>query len=141
MVLLAVAGGCRTIGGKKTEVAGVEAAETNPSKPDAGAPMILPVGVVDHVDEVARFVLIRSSKGLQLEPDTILTVHGNQGQSVSRVKVSPARKGAFLTADFIEGLPAKGQQVTMEYQRTAPGAATTSSTPGILDPNAVQVLE
>ncbi len=76
---------------------------------------VLPVGVVQHVDEAARFILIRSSRGFQIEPGTILTVHGNQSQPTATVKVSPARKDAFLTADLVEGAPKPGQTVTMAY--------------------------
>jgi hypothetical protein len=71
--------------------------------------------VVQHVDEAARFILIRSSRGFQIDPGTILTVHGNHAEPSSTVKVSPARKGSFLTADFVEGTPKTGQTVTIAY--------------------------
>lgn len=112
---------CRTL-----EKAG---AGTDPSAADpaveASTPAnpVLPIGVVQHVDEVARFILIRSSRGFQIEPGTILTVHGNQSEPTATVKVSPARKGAILTADFVEGAPKAGQTVTMVY---APAGASGS---------------
>ncbi len=52
---------------------------------------------------------------LQIEPGTMLTVHGNQSEPSATVKVSPARKGSFLTADLVQGTPKPGQTVTMEY--------------------------
>lgn len=142
MVVLAALGGCRTTPGKKgADATADEAAATSQDAPPK-PPMTLPVGLVHHVDETARFVLIRSGRGLQLEPETILTVHGDQGETVARLKVSPARKESFLTADFLEGVPRKGQQVTMEYQRTAPEeGAFSAGDPGGADPNALQVLE
>jgi hypothetical protein len=141
MILLAALGGCRTTAGKKggdaTEDGTAATVQNSPPAP----PLTLPVGLVHHVDEPARFVLIRSSKGLKIEPETILTIHGDQGETVARVKVSPARKESFLTADFLDGLPRKGQQVTMEYQRTTPSNSPAEATLGVEDPDAVQVLE
>lgn len=133
--------GCRSTGDKKGEA--VSAAATPPPsvQSQAGAPTTLPVGVVHLVDDSARFVLIRSTRGLQLEPGSILTLHGDQGQAVARVKVSPARKGAFLTADFLDGLPVKGQQVTTEYVRPTPDPGAGPAIPDSADPNAVQFLE
>lgn len=96
-------------------------AGTDPSAADPAAEAalpanpVLPIGVVQHVDEVARFILIRSSRGFQIEPGTLLTVHGNHSEPTATVKVSPARKGAFLTADLVEGTPKPGQTVTMAY--------------------------
>lgn len=140
MVLLAVLGGCRTTAEKKGDETTAEGAATDQASPPV-PPMTLPVGLIHHVDETARFVLIRSSKGVQLEPGTILTVHGDQGETVARVKVSPARKESFLTADFLEGLPRRAQQVTMEYQRTLPDHSNAAALPDSSDPNAIQVLE
>ena len=143
-VLLAGLASCRTIGGGKDPAAAKETAAAagggTDAQAQAAAPVTLPVGVVHHVDETARFVLIRSSRGLQLEPGTVLSLHGSRGETTARVEVSPARKGSFLTADFIDGLPAKGQQVTMTHQR-APLETTADPFSAGADPNAVQVLE
>jgi hypothetical protein len=138
MALLAILASCRTAAQKKGEEA--TAAAATPSSLDR-SPIRLPVGVVHHVDETARFILIRSSKGLQLEPETILTVHGDQGQEIARVKVSPARKESFLTADFLEGVPVKGRQVTMEYESASPERASEPATTVFPDHNAIQILE
>jgi hypothetical protein len=141
MVVLAALGGCRTTPGKKgADATADEAAATSQDAPPK-PPMTLPVGLIHHVDETARFVLIRSSKGLQIEPETILTVHGDQGETVARLKVSPARKETFLTADFLDGVPRKGQQVTMEYERTPLERPAVPAIPDSSDPNAIQVLE
>lgn len=104
---------CRTL---EKAVAGTDPSATDPAM-EASTPSdpVLPIGVVQHVDEVARFILIRSSRGFQIEPGTILTVHGNSSEPTATVKVSPARKGAFLTADLVEGAPKAGQTVTMVH--------------------------
>lgn len=112
--------------------------EPAPSDPAAG-PVTLPVGTIHLVDSAASFVLIRSSRALQLEPGTLLTVHGPAGETVGQVQVSPARKGPYLTADFVSGTPVAGQKVTMDYLRPAVG--DTPAFPGGDDPNAIQVLE
>lgn len=137
---LAIFAGCRTAAQKKGEEATAATAAADSSSLDS-SPITLPVGVVHHVDETARFILIRSSKGLQLEPETILTVHGDQGQEIARVRVSPARKESFLTADFLEGVPVKGQPVTMEYQAASPERASAPETSVFPDRNAIQILE
>lgn len=144
LFLLSIAtalGACRSTGDKKGGEAAAATSTSPLAESLASAPTTLPVGVVHLVDESARFVLIRSTRGLQLEPGTVLTLHGDQGQASARVKVSPARKGAFLTADFLDGIPVKGQQVTTDYQRPTPDAGAAPAFPDFSDPNAVQVLE
>lgn len=132
--------GCRTLpwpGGKeKGDAASGDAA---PTPPQAAA--TLPVGVVHHLDENAGFVLVRSSRALQIEPGTTLQVHGNGGEVVATLEVSPARKGPFLTADVRWGTPAKGQQVTMDYRPPDPESREAAPFPTAADPNAIQVLE
>jgi len=141
MILLAALGGCRTTAGKKGSDATEDGTAATAQDAAPAPPMTLPVGVVHHVDEASRFVLIRSSRGLQLESGTVLTIHGAQGQASARVEVSPARKGSFLTADFLDGLPGQGQQVTMEYQRAPLANSPADAIAGVADASAVQVLE
>lgn len=131
--------GCRTVPwpGGKEKVAATEDAASPP--PQAAA--TLPVGLVHHFDENARFVLVRSSRALQIEPGTTLQVHGNQGDVVATLEVSPARKGPFLTADVRWGTPVKGQQVTMDYHPPDPESPEVAPFPTGPDPNAIQVLE
>jgi len=132
---------CRTLEKKGSVPESVEAGnavETADSAP--AATTVLPIGVVQHVDESARFVLIRSSRTFQIEPETLLTIRGSQGEPIATVKVSPARKGSFLTADFVEGTPKIGQSATMEstprkQSPSAPGAPVPAAAEGI------QVLE
>ncbi len=101
--------------------------------------MRLPVGTVELVDEAGEFVLVRSRRGLQLEPGSHLTIHGDQGETVATVSVSPARKGPFLTADIVSGSPKKGQRATAPYSA---GASPPPPFPGPADtPDAIQILE
>ncbi|HRQ89227.1 MAG TPA: hypothetical protein PLA50_10535 [Bacteroidia bacterium] len=129
---------CRTMPGKKADrQLAEESAEAPPPSPPSSSVYALPVGVVEMVEGEAGFILVRSSRGLQIEPGTVLTIHGNSGQPAASAVVSPARKGAFITADISSGTPVKGQQVTMAYD---PSARTTAP-PLDQGSNAIQVLE
>lgn len=131
--------GCRTLPWPKDKEKG--AATDEPESPAPRPATTLPVGTVHLVDENAGFVLIRSSRVLQIEPGTMLQVHGNQGEVVATLEVSPARKGSFLTGDLRWGAPKKGQQVTMDYLPPAAGSQEAAPFPSASDPNAIQVLE
>lgn len=101
----------------------------------------LPIGVIELVDGAGGFVLIKSSRMVAIEPESILDVVGDGGLVVAQVKLSPARKGQFLTADIISGMPVKGQSVLSIYQTANPAEAVQngSAPPGIGDE--IQVLE
>jgi hypothetical protein len=141
LLALSFAGGlasCRALPKLGREKGAEEAAAVKPEAP-APAATLLPTGTVELVDEAGGFVLIRSGRGLQLEPGTMLTIHGDQGEAVATVSVSPARKGPFLTADIVAGSPRKGQRATMAY---SPETGRPTPFPsGYEDPNAIQVLE
>lgn len=129
--------GCVTLPGKKgKEKESKPAAEK--SKPPV---MKIPVGTIHHVDAAGGFVLIRSSRLLQIEPDTLITVFGNQGETTATLKVSPARKGQFLTADILSGTPLVGQQTAMDYAKPVPVDPTGSGLPSQGSGNDIQVLE
>lgn len=135
--------GCRALGTKEgaSEPGGAAAGGAAAGGEEVARGTTLPVGVVQHVDADARFVLIRSSRGFQIEPGTILTIRGNRGEGVATVKVSPARKGAFLTADFVEGIPSTGQTATLEHLPPAASGGADPFVPAASDAGAVQILE
>lgn len=127
--------GCKTLSWKKDAAAvAAAAAETAAEESHAAPSTKIPVGTIHHVDPAGGFVLIRSSRLLQIEPGTTISVHGDDGMPVASVEVSPARKGQFLTADILNGTPLVGQRTLMEYAPPAPGAPA----PGDDD---IQVLE
>jgi hypothetical protein len=130
--------GCKTVSLKKDSAAATEAPATVEEAPAPEA-MKIPVGTIHHVDPAGTFVLIRSSRLLQIEPGTILTVIDNQGAPVASVKVSPARKGQFLTADIVSGVPAAEQRTIMDHAPPAAGSqAPATGRTGAAD---IQVLE
>jgi hypothetical protein len=103
--------------------------------------MKIPIGTVHLVDTAGNFVLIRSSRMLMIEPDTLITVFDDRGEIAATLKVSPARKGSFLTADILSGIPKTGQQAVMDYdpaKRSDPASAGGTGQGAASD---IQVLE
>ena len=125
--------GCKTLPGKWSGKKDEE-----PTEAVQQADMKVPVGKIHLVSPDGDFVLIRSSRFLPVEPGTGLTVHGNHGMESARLKVSPARKGAFLTADILSGNPTVGDTVMMDYITKQP---TAGSDPFGGGDDAIQVLE
>lgn len=78
--------------------------------PPEMTPTQLPVGTVHMVDPAGKFVLIQSSRFLPIEPETAITTVSSNGVETSQLKVSPARKGQFLTADIVSGRPGVGDR-------------------------------
>lgn len=100
------------------------------------AQMKVPVGTVHLVSPSGGFALIRSTKFMQIEPGTPLTTVGIGGVETARLEVSPARKGSFLTADILSGIPGQGDHVVMDYRSGVTPAGTEPETA-----DEVQVLE
>jgi len=84
------------------------------------ASMQLPVGRVHMVRKNGGFVLIRSTRHLQLEPGKEIRTFDSEGAQTATLEVSPARKGQFLTADIVRGKPKAGDQAIMDYSPEAP---------------------
>ncbi|MEM7602546.1 MAG: hypothetical protein AAF357_14155 [Verrucomicrobiota bacterium] len=121
--------------------AGCKTMKSQEDASDAENPttMKIPVGAVHVVRPDEGFVLIRSTRFLQLEPGTGLVVIGDRGVETSQLRVSPARKGQFVTADIISGMPQVGDQALMDYvdSRTLPSQSSGSTAPE----EEIQVLE
>lgn len=99
----------------------------------------IPVGMIHMVDPEGRFVLVRSSRTFQVESGTRMTSYAGDGSVTGIFEVSAARKGAFLTADILQGNPTKGDQVLMDY--TNPEIQSPlENAPGGMDTE-IQVLE
>lgn len=129
--------GCKTLSFKKD--AAVDETPAAVEETPAPPAMKIPVGTIHHVDPGGSFVLIRSSRLLQIEPGTIISVLDDQGAPVASVEVSPARKGQFLTADIVSGVPRAGLRTIMDYAPPAPGAP--APVPGATGDDDIQVLE
>jgi len=110
------------------------AAEEDPLGGVSAAPMKLPVGPVHFVHPDGEFVLIRSGSRMAIQEGQEITTYAPDGRPSARLTVSPARKGPFLVADIVEGVPSVGDQalVVHSLQRELAGSS---------DENEVQVLE
>lgn len=128
--------GCKTLvvkGGKSKK----------PAETTAGAPeaMKLPIGTIHHVDAEGGFVLIQSGRTYKIEPETELTAVGDAGEVTSVLKVSEARKGPFLSADILNGIPKSGQKVLMDYTPRPASNPFENGSPENTPGSEVQVLE
>ena len=109
------------------------------SPPLADQPaMKVPIGTLHVVRPTENFVLIQSTRFLQLEPGTEIVTYGRGGEETSRLQVSPARKGQFITADIVSGQPRVGDQALMDYA-VNPGGVTRGTAESADDE--IQVLE
>ncbi len=84
------------------------------------------VGTVESVNPDAKFVLVRLLANMAVTPDTILTVTGTDNR-IAKLKVTPERKGIFITADIVEGEPVKGDPVSF----IAPNKPAATDQPAI----------
>ncbi|MEM6916157.1 MAG: hypothetical protein AAF491_06275 [Verrucomicrobiota bacterium] len=123
--------GCRSTDDKEKE--------EGPASVGAEPTMMVPVGTVHVIRAEENFVLVRSSRFLGVESGTDLVAYRNGSVESARLRVSPARKGQFITADILSGSPEVGDQVLMNYsptQRTPSGPAGQPS-----GGDEIQVLE
>lgn len=127
---MGASGSCKTMPWKKKE--------PEEPAPMGGEAMKVPVGTVQLVRPDSTFVLIRSTRFLQVEPGTNLTSFNASGMETARLEVSPARKGQFITADILSGTPGSGDQVLMDYVVPTP---QTEAERQAATANEVQVLE
>ncbi|MEC8824220.1 MAG: hypothetical protein VXX36_00415 [Verrucomicrobiota bacterium] len=107
------------------------------------APAQLPVGTIHMVDPQGKYVLIQSSRFLPVEPGASITTVSFDGIETSELKVSPARKGQFLTADIMSGRPGVGDRAVMVHLPKVPSSEVDPNTPntGGSTDNEIQVLE
>lgn len=95
----------------------------------------LPVGTIHLVDSEEHFVLVRTTRFLDVDPEQELIVMDVNGREAARLRVSPVRKGSFLTADILAGTPEVGNHVVMLHVSGAEERKSDSAD------DEVQVLE
>jgi len=99
--------GCRH--GPKSGQGPSGAAAVVPPEPPA-APVDALVGVIERLGAEAKFVVILLEPGQQAKQEEELIVRF-AGVDVGKVKVSPERKGRFITADVVSGTVEKGYEI------------------------------
>lgn len=80
-----------------------------PKPPPPASPRVV-IGTVHMTNPQMNFALIQTPGRASLPPGADL-ISSNEGGESSRMKVSPERKGVFLTADIVSGEPVKGDMV------------------------------
>jgi len=80
-----------------------------PKPPPPASPRVL-IGTVHMTNPALNFALIQTP-GRASIPEGADLISSNEGGETSRMKVSPERKGVFMTADIVSGEPQKGDAV------------------------------
>jgi len=84
------------------------------------------VGVIELVNPEQNYVLINCEQRLGIPAGTEIIAQGADG-SKARLKVSPERKGNYITADIIEGTP---QVRDLVLHQVRPGALAAAADQG-----------
>lgn len=109
-------------------------------KPPANAmpiPQKLPIGSVHLVHKTGGFVLIRTSRTAEVDPNAEMATYDQGGRPTGKLRLSPERKGAFLVADIVEGNPQANDRVLLFGFIDQEGSLQFDTA----DPNQVEVLE
>lgn len=122
--------GCRTTSPENQED------QNEPAEAPRDRSTKLPIGTIHLVDQGGEFVLIKTSRFNDVEPDSELVVMDERGREVARLSPNRARKGDFLTADILYGVPQAGNHVLVIH-RPRPVESPAGASPG----DEIQVLE
>ncbi|MFZ4767159.1 MAG: hypothetical protein ACOYMN_19575 [Roseimicrobium sp.] len=97
-----------------------------PKEKPAAAPQEAFIGVVESVNPEQKFVLVRMEMRMAIAPGTRLETRPEHGIK-SVFTVTPERKLSFLSADIVEGLPARGDVVVRPVQAAPAQLAEATS--------------
>lgn len=95
-------------------------------KPPQEAPKTVVIGIVEMVSPEQNYVLIRCEQMPEIAAGTELTALDATGAE-SKLKLTPERKGRYLTADITEGHPRVTNLVL--FKRTAQAPPLTPAAP------------
>ncbi len=126
------------LGGKKEKD---EVALPKEEKPSPPLPTEFPIGSIQMVRGDENFVLIRSSKAMNLEVGTEMMTYALNGKPTSKLKLSPERKGSFVVADIVQGNPQKGDRVVAMGVMDSNSPTTRGLVPAWGGDGDVQILE
>ncbi len=90
------------------------------------------VGSVEMVNPDAQFVIVRLGSNISFAPNSELISVNEEGKQ-TKLKITPERKGLFVTADMVEGEPHQGDIVvrTAAAAEAAAQAAKTDTPPNL----------
>lgn len=92
-------------------------------------PKVTLIGIVEMVNPEQNYVLIRCEQLLAIGPGTELTALDATG-SISKLKLTPERKGRYLTADIVSGHPRVMNLVMQDHTLEPTSAASLAAAAG-----------
>lgn len=91
------------------------------------------IGVIELVNPEQNYVLINCEHRVDIAAGTEIISQGINGTD-AKLKVTPERKGNYITADITQGMPQLRDLVVYQIQRDAPPPPTTATASGAIVP-------
>ncbi len=91
------------------------------------------IGVIEMVNPEQNYVLINCEHRVDIPAGTEIISQGVNGTD-AKLKVTPERKGNYITADITQGTPLVRDLVLFQIKRDAPPPPTTATPSGAIVP-------
>jgi hypothetical protein len=91
------------------------------------------IGVIELVNPEQNYVLINCEHRVDIPVGTEIISQGINGTD-AKLKVTPERKGNYITADITEGTPVVRDLVVYQVKRDEPPPPTTTTATGVVVP-------
>ena len=91
------------------------------------------IGVIELVNPEQNYVLINCEHRVDIPAGTEIISQGVNGTD-AKLKVTPERKGNYITADITQGTPLVRDLVLFQIKRDAPPPPTTATASGAIVP-------
>lgn len=91
------------------------------------------IGVIELVNPEQNYVLINCEQRVDIPAGTEIISQGTNGTD-AKLRVTPERKGNYITADITQGSPQLRDLVLYQVKRDAPPPPTTATASGALVP-------
>jgi hypothetical protein len=91
------------------------------------------IGVIELVNPEQNYVLINCEHRVDIPAGTEIISQGINGTD-AKLKVTPERKGNYITADITQGTPQLRDLVVYQVKRDAPPPPTTTTASGAIVP-------
>lgn len=103
-----------------------------PQPPSPASPKVV-IGRVEMVNPELKFALIHTIERAAIPAGSDL-ITANEAGETARLKMSPERKGVFMTADIVSGEPMKGE--TVIWMRGSDPTAVAPPPAPVVEPSA-----
>ncbi len=91
------------------------------------------IGVIELVNPEQNYVLINCEHRVDIPAGTEIISQGTNGTD-AKLRVTPERKGNYITADITQGTPQLRDLVLYQIKRDAPPPPTTTTASGAIVP-------